>query len=141
MKVIALMLVVPALVTVPFVAFSAPPTDPYFYEQLKSKSGSYRATFHALFKGQNNLEPWVKRYIEDGNGVDTPRKIRQVGRKSYELYQICEPHNCGGNFLYLLFEPGGAHAWALLTKDYSLVHYFGNPSEEIRAVLAAEAQR
>lgn len=107
----------------------------YLYEQLRKPS--YKATFDALFKKQNNLEPWLKEYLKNRNGVDTPAETRVVGGKTYEFYTICQPHNCPGNGLYIFFEQAGTNAWALFTKDNGTSRFFGNPDMEMQAALRA----
>ena len=109
--------------------------QPYLYEQLKNPV--YQKTFNALFKKQHNLEPWLKNYLKNRDGVDTPSENRTVEGKTYEFYQLCEPHNCGGSNLYVFFEQGGTHAWALLTKDNSQ-RFFGNPNSALQQALQAE---
>jgi len=46
--------------------------------------GLQGATFKALFKGQKNLEPWLREYISRGNGVDFPGETRIIAGKSLE---------------------------------------------------------
>jgi len=122
----------------PSISISSPGSYPYFFEQLKNPA--YKNSFELLFADQKNVEPWVKRYITTSNGVDSPGESRQIQGKKYELYQICEPHNCGGNFLYIIVEPGGAKAWALLTKDSEISRIFGSPPEDIKSELEAIAR-
>jgi hypothetical protein len=66
--------------------------------------------------------------MESRNGVDTPGKLVSVGGKPYELYQVCEPHNCPGNFIYVLFKIGGEEAVALLTIEGKEYRVFGDPT-------------
>ena len=100
---------------------------------------AYIKTFNGLFKGQHNIEPWLQEYITDGNGVDSPSEKRTIAGKMYELYNICQPRNCPGNVIYVLFEPGGAQAWALFVKNDGTSRFFGNPDTQIREALKAEA--
>ena len=72
--------------------------------------------------------------------MDTPGKMRSLDGKQYELYAVCQPHNCPGNFIYVLFEPGGKNAWALFTKDDGSFQFYGNPDARMQAALRAEAQ-
>lgn len=120
------------LVFIPLTAWSA---EPYLYEQLEKPA--YNKTFQALFKGQTNIEPWLKEYLKNRNGVDTPSEKRQVAGKTYEFYEVCEPHNCPGNTIYVLFESGGAKAWVLFTKDDGSSRFFGNPDAKIQEALKA----
>ena len=110
---------------------------PFLFERLKDPT--YNAGFAALFRGERNLAPWLQAYLKDRNGVDTPGDTMGDGR--YELYQVCQPHNCPGNFIYTLFAPGGSRAWALLTTDGGHYRFFGNPDPQQRAMLTRAAQR
>jgi hypothetical protein len=112
-------------------------TGQYLYEQLQTPS--YNKTFNELFNGQRNLEPWLKVYLKTCDGVDTPGETRNVGGGIYKLYSICKPHNSVGNCLYVVFEPGGAHAWAIFTKDDGTSRLFGNPGTEMQSVLRSAA--
>ena len=107
----------------------------YLYEQLRNPS--YETTFNALFNGQHNLEPWVKEYLKNRNGVETPAEMRVVGGKTYEFYTICQPHNCPENRIYVFFEQGGSLAWAFFTKDDGTTRFFGNPDIEMQTALMA----
>ena len=98
---------------------------PYLYEQLKKPA--YKASLTALLRGQAKLPPWVGAFLKTSNGVATPGAAVPVGGQTLELYAVCEPHNCGGNFLYVLYAPGGGQAWALVTKDGQVIAMLGNP--------------
>jgi hypothetical protein len=100
------------------------------------KNPAYNKTFKALFKGKK-IEPWLKDYLKSSNGVDSPSEMREVGGKTYEFYNVCEPLNCGGSNIYVFFESGGAQAWALFTKDNESPRFFGNPNAEIQQALKA----
>lgn len=110
---------------------------PYLSQRLENPR--FRATFTALLRGERNLPRWVERYLKSRNGVDTPG--RSLAHGHYELYAVCEPHNCGGNFLYTLFLPGGGKAWALLTRDGGNYRFFGAPGPDERALLTAAGRQ
>ena len=125
------------LVLAPVVAIASDP-GPYLYEQLRKPE--YKATFTALFKGQPHVAPWLKRYLHNRDGVDAPMETRTVEGETYELYAVCQPHNCGGNFIYVLFTPGGAHAWVMFTKDGENERFFGDPGDAMQSALRAAAR-
>ncbi|MFI3188708.1 hypothetical protein BCS42_08770 [Crenothrix sp. D3] len=125
------------LAVVPLTAWSAEPAGSYLYEQLKNPT--YNKTFNALFKGQR-IEPWLKEYLKSRDGVDSPSEMREVGGKTYEFYNVCEPHNCGGSNIYVFFESGGAQAWALFTKENEQPRFFGNPDAQMQQVLKDASQ-
>ena len=106
---------------------------PYLFEQLKKPA--YRSSFQALFQGQAQLEPWLKAYIKTGNGVDIPATTQVINGQTYSAHEVCQPHNCPGNVLYVLFTPAGSRAYALFTKDDGSQRFFGNPDDAIKAAL------
>ena len=110
---------------------------PYLFEQLKKPA--YRASFNALFQGQNQLEPWLKGYIKTGNGVDVPSSSLVINGQPYSLHEVCQPHNCPGNVLYVLFTPAGSRAYALFTKDDGSHCFFGAPDASLQEALLTRA--
>lgn len=109
---------------------------PDLFGQLKKPA--YRGALTAILRGRN-VAPWVKVFLATGNGVVSPGKTLEIGGRPYEQYDVCEPHNCGGNFLYVLFTPGGAKAWALLTVSGSKAGFYGNPDRAQQQALGTAA--
>lgn len=99
---------------------------PYLFERLK-RNPIYFTTLRELLRDKP-LTPWLREYMRTRNGVDTPGKLISVGGKPYELYQVCQPHNCPGNFIYVLYDVGGERAVALLTIEDRDLRFFGNPN-------------
>ena len=114
------------------------PEGPYLYEQLRRPA--YRQTLVRLFPAKRKVVPWVRKYIVTRDGVDAPSRTVTLGEKTYEVYTICKPHECPGNVLTLLFEPGGRKAWACLTVDGDPAGFFGNPDPELQRELLALAR-
>ena len=112
---------------------------PYLFEQLRKPA--YNAPFNALFRSEKKLAPWLRAYLKHRNGVDTPGQTVTDKGRSYELYEVCEPHNCFGNDIYVLFTPGGSRAWGLFTKAGGNYRFFGSPDEQQRAMLTAAATK
>jgi hypothetical protein len=108
---------------------------PYLYDQLKKPA--YRGALEAALRTGKRLPPWIGVFMKTMNGVATPGNSVVVEGQTLELYAVCEPHNCGGNFLYALFEPGGGRAWALVTKDGQVLATLGSPSAAQRQALMA----
>ncbi len=110
---------------------------PYLYQKLNLPA--YKGAYEALFRGEKGLPPWLQAFLASLDGVEMPGQA--VGQGRYELYPVCQPHNCAGNFLYALFPKGGGKAWALLTKDGKVVRFFGRPGKEERVLLLAAAKK
>ncbi len=113
------------LASAPILAGHAADALPYLYEQMTKPA--YKAPLEALLRGRSGLPRWVGVFIKTLNGVANPGTSLTIEGKPFELYTVCEPHNCGGNFLYALYAQGGGQAWALVTKDGKAVAMLGNP--------------
>jgi len=111
---------------------------PYLFQRLKQST--YKRAFTTLFKNEKNLAPWLRGYLDNRNGVDTPGRAVDVSASPHELYAVCEPHNCAGNFIYVLFSPGGRRAWALFTKHGGNLRFFGSPDPQQRTFLTDAAK-
>src|SRR5437868_2147297 len=82
---------------------------PYLSDTLKAPA--YKAAFDALFRGERNLPAWLLAYRKNRNGAEIPGRVEGG---SYELYGVCEPHNCSDSHILVLFVPEGSRAWAVL---------------------------
>ena len=51
--------------------------------------------FDALFRGERNLPAWLLAYRKNRNGAEIPGRVEGG---SYELYGVCEPHNCSDSY-------------------------------------------
>jgi hypothetical protein len=100
---------------------------------------AYKQSLHAIVVGQP-IDPWVKGLLAGDDGVSGPGKDVTIGRDKFELYNACQPHNCGGNFLYVLFTPGGGKAWAVFTKEGKIARYYGDPDAAKQLVLKDAAK-
>jgi hypothetical protein len=125
-----------ALLTAVCVASAAAADLPYLYQRFANPA--YKTTLDNLFKGKQTV-PWLQEYLRTKNGVDNPGQAITVAGKPYELYEVCQPHNCAGNFLYVLFVPGGRAATALLTVDGTDAQFFGAPDDDQKNALKAAA--
>ena len=121
-----------------FTPSSAAADLPYLFQRLKQPT--YKRAFTILFKNEKKLAPWLRGYLDNRIGVDTPGRAVDVSGRPYELYAVCEPHNCAGNFTYVLFASGGRRAWALFTEDGGNFRFFGAPDPEQRTFLTDAAK-
>lgn len=110
----------------------------YLYDVITKPA--YKHAITAIVAGQP-LESWVKAVLSGEEGLGTPGKAVSAGGVSYELYDVCQPHNCGGNFFYVLFAPGGSQAWAVLTKDDRVLRFYGNPNAAQQRILTDATKR
>ena len=110
----------------------------YLYDVITKPA--YKHSLTAIVAGQP-LESWVKGVLSGEEGLGTPGKTVAAGGAGYELYDVCQPHNCGGNFFYVLFTSGGGQAWAVLTKDDRIVRFYGAPNAAQQRLLSDATKR
>jgi clan AA aspartic protease (TIGR02281 family) len=112
---------------------------PYLFERLANPANTlYKLTFDKLFRHKRNIAGWFVGYINARDGVDTPGKEITIGATLYEIYAVCQPHNCAGSFIHIVFIPGGRKAWAFLTSENGHYQLFGQsqlPDLEETAVI------
>ena len=62
----------------------------------------YRIKWKALFDGEAGVEQWLAEYLDKG-AVEHPVELVEEGGFVFEIYSICEPHNCwGSNFEFVV---------------------------------------
>ena len=113
----------------------------YLHEQLKKPVS--KNAFNVLFSGETEINPWLKEYILSQNGVASPSKTIVISEKKYDMYNVCEPHNCPENVLYVLFNYDGSKAWGyyINTDGEGTARFFGNPSIEMQTILRCTLQK
>jgi hypothetical protein len=113
-------------------------TLPYLTDQLKKPA--YRSSLEAILRGQSKLPAWIGVFMKTMNGVADLGSPATIEGKPFEFYAVCQPHNCGGNFLYVLYAQGGGSAVGLVTKNGKVVAVLGNPSPAQRQVLMSQTE-
>lgn len=56
----------------------------------------YRMKWNGLFEGEVGVEQWLAEYLDNG-AVEHPVELEVEGGFVFEIYSICEPHNCWGS--------------------------------------------
>ncbi len=74
-------------------------------------------------------------YLPSFSGVETNGETVTVGGETYELYSVCEPHDCHRNFLYVLFTSGGGTAWAVTAENSNILKFYGDPNLDLQVYL------
>jgi len=67
-------------------------------------------------------------------------RLQSLEHESFELYSVCQPNNCWGNYLNVLYSPAGGKAWALVSQDGYLIAVLGDATPEQRQALFAAHQ-
>src|SRR5689334_1281970 len=63
----------------------------YLYDVITQPA--YKHAISTIVAGQP-LASWVKAVLSGEEGLGTPGKTVAAGGASYELYDVCQPHNC-----------------------------------------------
>ena len=108
----------------------------YLFDVLKKPK--YRGAWNAMMKGWAGAPAWLTAFSRSGDGVATPGTTAVVSGVTFELYDVCKPHDCADNKFEVMFEPGGGRARGLLTTPNAKT-YFGDPSEAEKAAQAKAA--
>ena len=112
---------------------------PYLFEQMKKPA--YADPLKAIVDGNRGLPAWVNHFVRTQEGVASPGVAVTIDGHAFERYDVCQPHNCGGNFLYVLYPAGGGQAWALITADEKVAAILGSPNEAQKGVLIEASQK
>ena len=62
----------------------------------------YQMKWKSLFEAETGVEKWLAEYLDNG-AVEHPVELVEEGGFVFEIYSICEPHNCwGSNFEFVV---------------------------------------
>lgn len=107
-------------------AFPARAADAYLFAVMKQKA--YREAFVALVAAEKNLPAWLAQITGKEDYVAEPETHATIDGVTYRLFHACKPHDCAYNELEVMFSPGGAPAYALLSEDNKPQRWLGNPN-------------
>jgi len=107
----------------------------------RNRQPAYDAALKAIFNISANFDTfdtpsWLARIGLDH--LQQSGRVIMINGRKYEYYDVCEPHNCGTNWLHMLFTPNGGEAWALSVENQRQLRFRGNPSEAQKGVLMGE---
>jgi clan AA aspartic protease (TIGR02281 family) len=111
--------------------YSTPPGLIYLSQRLHNPT--YKTTFDNLFRGAVKIPPWFVTYLKTQSAAESPEVKIEIGGWTFEHYRICEPHNCSGSFMHVMFVPGGQKAWAEITFDSGDYVVYGRSRNPIPA--------
>ena len=95
----------------------------------------YRTAWMRMLAKERGLPSWVQDFMTTGDGVNTPSKMIPVGVKAFTYSTLCEPHDCAGNMLYVVFAPDGGQAYAKLVQAGKAPRLLGKPDAQTRSAL------
>lgn len=116
----------------------AQPAQPYLFDLLKRPA--FKASWDRLFLRNRNVDRWVHVFGGGGNGVSGPAEPVAADGRQFLSTDVCKPHDCADNRLYVLFTADGSQAWAALRhKDF--VQWLGAPGPIERDLLNRRLSR
>jgi hypothetical protein len=110
---------------------------PYLFDLLED--ARYRSSFDAMLAAEQNLPDWLLEFSRTMNGVASPSREVWMAGNEFRYAWVCQPHNCGGNELHILFAPDAERAWALLIIGGSEERWLGRPDEYVEAAIRDQA--
>ncbi|MDN6550567.1 MAG: inhibitor of vertebrate lysozyme family protein [Enterobacterales bacterium] len=120
---------------------------PVSTSELVQQSG-YQQTWQKMVKGQKNLPVWARK----GSGTSTPPEWVTWQGKKYQVGNICKPHDCANNFMYVAFSNDKKQACGVSleiadTHDpldhpskYAKYQWLGKPDSQMKAMLTKQIE-
>lgn len=90
---------------------------------------AFRSSWNTLFR--QRMPDWVAEFTQTGNGVVTPATSLTINGSRYIKAWVCQPHNCGGNEVRVLFSTDGSTAWGLMLVQDGYI-WLNNPPPPLR---------
>ena len=84
----------------------------------------YQMKWKGLFEGEVGVEKWLAEYLDNG-AVEHPVELVEEGGFIFEIYSICEPHNCWGNKFEFVVSKTCPLAFGLMTSFDKVTRQFG----------------
>lgn len=120
---------------------------PVSTSELVQQSG-YQQTWQKMVKGQKNLPVWARK----GSGTSTPPEWVTWQGKKYQVGNICKPHDCANNFMYVAFSNDKKQAWGVRVEiadtpdpldhpsKYAKYQWLGKPDSQMKAMLTKQIE-
>lgn len=119
-----------------------------FAEQIITASDliqqpGYQTSWKNMVKGQAQLPGWARK----GIGTSTPAETVAWQGQSYQIGNICKPHDCANNFMIVAFKADKSQAWGVRVevpnkpqaidhpKKYAKYQWLGKPDDQMKALL------
>ena len=99
----------------------------------------YRIAYERMLKGERALPPWMATVEATIDTTEIPGKTAKLGGDERELFTACEPHNCGGHTLVVMFSGFGTQVAKGLLSVEGSARLLGKPSKAEAALLLANA--
>lgn len=99
----------------------------------------YMTAWSSMIATRSDVDEWLQKYSSTMNGVSAPSESVQVHGRTFEVGNVCKPHDCGDNQFYVAFAPDGKQAWGVLLKADAEPLLFGEPDADVQQALKQAA--
>lgn len=103
--------------------------------EVLDKSEARRNAAEKLRFGIPGLPSWARYFIRRNDYVSTPSEEVEIGGAKYQLFHTCQPGNCSGMQMHILFSADGKTAWMRLYQKGKPDIFLGEPDEGQKKVL------
>jgi hypothetical protein len=107
--------------------------QPYLFDVLKQQP-AYRAAWDKLL-ASGKVPTWLTAFSKNYDGVTEPATTANVGGVTYQMFQVCKPHDCAGNQFEVMFSPGAQTAKGALVDNNATPRFLGAPNAAQEAAL------
>jgi hypothetical protein len=121
------------------IASSTVQSGVYLFDLLKNPA--YRSAWRSMFREVTTVPPWIDRRGDEVLGVTGLSSHRSSGDIDYVLSDLCKPHDCADNRLYLLYSPAGRRLFGLLLQRGAPPRWLGSPGVREKSVLKDAASQ
>lgn len=100
-------------------------------------SPEHKRALVALFRGRRDLPEWTRSIITSARYVTGVSRIVTLPEGEFELFGACDPRDCPGSHIRILFSKDGAKVWARLIDPKDGQQVLGAPSaDQLQALMA-----
>jgi Inhibitor of vertebrate lysozyme (Ivy) len=107
----------------------------FLFDALHGRT-AYHASWDRLMKLVQPTPDWLVQFNRDFDGVSGQITELTIDGKPYSLSFVCEPAACEAHKFVVLFDAGGAHAYAALGGKDNDPAFFGSPSQAEQDAMA-----
>lgn len=103
--------------------------------QVVATSPEHKKALIALLRGRRDLPEWVRTLITSARYVTGVSRVVTLPEGEFELFGACDPRDCPGSHIRILFSPDGTKVWARLIDPKDGQQLLGEPSADQMRVL------
>ena len=111
-----------------------------YLPQVVASSKAHRDALEKLIKGKPGIPNWVRNMITRDRYVALASVLLPVDGKPRERFDACEPKNCSGSRIVILYSPDGKYAVMAISDEKRGEILLGSPDAAERQILVAPPQ-